>query len=165
MTRRLCLAALALQLVAPLGSLQAQVSAPRSDSLIPDSRLFVKSDLYVLAGFAADGTMYFESIERGASEINGAAGPDAEIVYAYDPKTEEFTALTDNEHTWRLYAVPPRRYESEHGELLPWAIVAIDGFHAARPDALPPVNPGKLYVIRVAGAGPSTYEVKLEIFR
>ena len=51
---RLRLAALALQLVAPIIPLQAQVAtAARSDSLIPDSRLFVKSDLYVLAGFAA----------------------------------------------------------------------------------------------------------------
>ena len=51
---RLRLAALALQLVAPIIPLQAQIAtAARSDSLIPDSRLFVKSDLYVLAGFAA----------------------------------------------------------------------------------------------------------------
>jgi hypothetical protein len=92
---------------------------------------------HVLAGFAADGTLYFESIERGETEVNGAAGPDAEIVYAYDPKTEEFTALTDDEHTWRLYAVPPERYETESGERIPWAIVAIDGFHAARPHARP----------------------------
>jgi hypothetical protein len=92
---------------------------------------------HVLAGFAADGTLYFESIERGATEVNGAVGPDAEIVYAYDPKTEDFTALTDNEHIWRLYAVPPQRYETESGELVPWAVVAIDGFHAARPGARP----------------------------
>lgn len=69
MTRRLCLAALALQLVAPLGSLQAQVSAPRSDSLIPDSRLFVKSDLYVLAGFAAATVAMFPVDRRLASSI------------------------------------------------------------------------------------------------
>lgn len=93
---------------------------------------------HVLAGFAADGTLYFESIERGRSEINGAAGPDAEIVYAYDPKTEQFTALTDDQHTWRLYAVPPRRYETEDGRLIPWAIVAMDGFYAARPSAPKP---------------------------
>jgi hypothetical protein len=92
---------------------------------------------HVLAGFAADGTMYFESVERGASEVNGAAGPDAEIVYAYDPKTEEFTALTDNKHTWRLYAVPPERYETEDGERIPWAVVAMDGFYAGRPNARP----------------------------
>jgi hypothetical protein len=92
---------------------------------------------HVLAGFAADGTLYFESIERGETELNGATGPDAEIVYAYDPQTEQFTALTDNQHIWRLYAVPPRRYETEQGELVPWAIVAIDGFHAARPGARP----------------------------
>ena len=92
---------------------------------------------HVLAGFAADGTLYFESVERGRTEVNGATGPDAEIVYAYDPKTEEFTALTDDQHIWRLYAVPPRRYETEDGERIPWAVVAIDGFHAARPDARP----------------------------
>lgn len=92
---------------------------------------------HVLAGFAADGTLYFESIERGRTEVNGATGPDAEIVYAYDAKAEQFTALTDDQHIWRLYAVPPKRYETEHGELVPWAVVAIDGFHAARPDARP----------------------------
>lgn len=92
---------------------------------------------HVLAGFGADGTLYFESIERGHTELNGATGPDAEIVYAYDPKAEQLTALTDNQHIWRLYAVPPQRYETEQGERIPWAIVAIDGFHAARPGARP----------------------------
>ncbi|HLT38203.1 MAG TPA: hypothetical protein VK034_18085, partial [Enhygromyxa sp.] len=40
---------------------------------------------HTLAGFAADGTMYFESVERGRPAISGAVGPDASIVYAYDP--------------------------------------------------------------------------------
>ncbi len=90
---------------------------------------------HVLAGFAADGTLYFESSERGRAEVNGAVGSNADIVYAYDPKTEEFTALTDDHHTWRLYAVPPRRYETEDGRMVPWAVVALDGFYAARPSA------------------------------
>lgn len=92
---------------------------------------------HMLAGFAADGTLYFESTERGRSQINGAVGPSVEIVYAYDPKSQEITALTDDQHTWRLYAVPPRRYESEEGRLIPWAVVALDGFHAARSGARP----------------------------
>ncbi|MFO7561241.1 MAG: hypothetical protein R6X02_01255 [Enhygromyxa sp.] len=92
---------------------------------------------HVLAGFAADATLYFESLERGRSQINGAVGPNAEIVYAYDPKTEELTALTDDRHTWRLNAVPPRRYETEDGRLIPWAVVAIDGYYAARPHTRP----------------------------
>jgi hypothetical protein len=92
---------------------------------------------HVLAGFAADATLYFESTERGRSQINGAVGANAELVYAYDPKTEELTALTDDKHTWRLFAVPPRRYEDEDGRLIPWAVVAMDGYYAARPGARP----------------------------
>ena len=86
---------------------------------------------HTVAGFAADGTLYFESVERGRSEVGGAAGPDASIVYAYDPAREEFTALTDDRHIWRLYAVPPQRYHDEGGARLPWAVVALDGFYAA----------------------------------
>lgn len=92
---------------------------------------------HVLAGFGADGTLYFESRERGRTQLDGAVGPDAEIVYAYDAKTEQITALTDDQHIWRLYAVPPRRYETERGERVPWAVVAFDGFHAARPGVRP----------------------------
>jgi hypothetical protein len=95
---------------------------------------------HTLAGFAADGTMYFESVERGRPGISGAVGPDATIIYAYDPSAERFTALTDDRHTWRLYAVPPRPYGHEDGGTRPWAVVALDGFYAAgggeRPQAL-----------------------------
>lgn len=100
---------------------------------------------HVVAGFAADATLYLESNERGSAQVNGAAGSDVDIVYAYDPKSEDFTALTDDRHTWRLYAVPPRRYEAEDGTLLPWAVVAIDGFYAARPATHGDPNPQPLH--------------------
>lgn len=63
------LAALAL-LVAPIIPLEAQVTvAARNDSLIPDSRLFVRSDLYVLAGFAAATVAMFPLDRSLASTI------------------------------------------------------------------------------------------------
>ncbi|MGH7637655.1 MAG: phosphatase PAP2 family protein [Gemmatimonadaceae bacterium] len=70
MRGHLRLAALALQVVAPIVPLQAQVTtAARSDSLIPDSRLFVKSDLYVLAGFTAATVAMFPLDRSLASTI------------------------------------------------------------------------------------------------
>jgi hypothetical protein len=92
---------------------------------------------HALAGFGADGSLYFESQEKGPSPVNGAAGPSVSIVYAYDAAAREFTALTDDRRIWRLFAVPPRRYLADDGRSIPWAVVAYDGFHAARPGTVP----------------------------
>ncbi len=88
---------------------------------------------HVLAGFGADGTLYFESFE-------GRDGGANNLVYAYDPASEAFTRLTSatSKTKWRLRAVPPRRYEDEDGRRIPWAVVAVDGFYAASPDHATP---------------------------
>jgi hypothetical protein len=88
---------------------------------------------HVLAGFAADATIYFQA-EEGQGEA----------VYAYQADTQVFTPLTDSEDVWRLQAVPPKRYELDQVDQLdqldqadptsmPWAIVGRDNFYAGRP--------------------------------
>ena len=69
MRRHLRLAAVGLHVVAAVLPLQAQATAARSDSLVPDSRLFVKSDLYVLAGFAAATVAMFPLDQSLASAV------------------------------------------------------------------------------------------------
>ena len=69
MRRHLRLAAVGLHVVAAILPLQAQATTARSDSLVPDSRLFVKSDLYVLAGFAAATVAMFPLDQSLASAV------------------------------------------------------------------------------------------------
>ncbi|NVB41500.1 hypothetical protein G6O69_26920 [Pseudenhygromyxa sp. WMMC2535] len=83
---------------------------------------------HVLAGFGADGTIYFESIE----------GSGKDQVYAYDAATRELTPLThDEDDFWRLYAVPPAPHVDEDGRVSPWVVVANAGLYAAQALAPP----------------------------
>jgi hypothetical protein len=75
---------------------------------------------HVLAGFAADATMYFQAEQGGG-----------EAVYAYQADTRVFTPLTNSDQKWVLQAVPPKRFDTD-GEYeayesqqaaVPWAIV------------------------------------------
>lgn len=75
-----------------------------------------------LAGFGADGTLYFESLEGNAS-----------AVFAYDSRNREYTNLSKSDAVWRLKAVPPEPHVDEDGQAHPWAIVANDGFAPAGP--------------------------------
>ncbi|PRQ06399.1 hypothetical protein ENSA7_39450 [Enhygromyxa salina] len=86
---------------------------------------------HVLAGFAADGTIYLQAEESGH-----------EAVYAYQADTQVFTPLTGSDQQWRLQAVPPRRYELDDDEHppLPWAIVRGDDELAARGPGTGPKN-------------------------
>ncbi|KIG18144.1 hypothetical protein DB30_01648 [Enhygromyxa salina] len=86
---------------------------------------------HVLAGFASDGTMYFEAEEGGH-----------EAVYAYQGDTQVFTPLTGSDQQWRLQAVPPRRYELDQDDHppLPWAVVRGDYDLSARGPGSGPKN-------------------------
>lgn len=81
---------------------------------------------HLLAGFAADATLYFEAEHE--------QNPQVESVHAYDPLTGVFTDLIDPAYidddddnadsrrvnVWRLKAVPQRFDDS------PWAIIGLD---------------------------------------
>ena len=68
MRRRALLVAIGLALAAPIVPVAAQ-DTTAADSLIPDSRLFLRSDLYVLAGFAAATVAMFPLDRRLASSV------------------------------------------------------------------------------------------------
>ena len=73
-----------------------------------------------LAGFAADGTLYFESRERQRIYDNGKhRTKTVEHVYAYAPHSQDLSRLTRDEENHRLRAAPPAR----DGDA-PWAVVA-----------------------------------------
>lgn len=70
MTRLVCAASSALALLVSAMTVRAQESgAAERDSLIADSRLFVRSDLFVLAGFAAATVAMFPLDERLAKSV------------------------------------------------------------------------------------------------
>ena len=124
--------------ITPRGSLALRSLTPAEDDY-DDRACMIRpatAAKHMLAGFAADGTLYFESSERRASST-ATARRGVDLIYAYDPAAQEFTRLTNETNSWRLYAVPPRRFEAEDGVVRPWAVVAYDGFHGARPDASP----------------------------
>ncbi|MCA9701291.1 MAG: hypothetical protein KC431_27460, partial [Myxococcales bacterium] len=79
---------------------------------------------HVLAGFGADGTLYFESAVDGGKDQ----------VYAHDPFTQKTIQLTPNDRHWRLRAVPPEPHIDEEGVVRPWAIVGFDGPYAVQAD-------------------------------
>jgi hypothetical protein len=90
---------------------------------------------HLLAGFAADATLYFEAEEEAyaRSDNTGYALQKLENIYAYDPLTETVTALTSPEtdpraKVWRLRAVPPER-----GDGPPWAVAGYNGDYIVKP--------------------------------
>jgi hypothetical protein len=89
---------------------------------------------HLLAGFAADATLYFEAEEEAylRADNTGYERQPVENIHAYDPLTETFTAITTSQtdslaKVWRLKAAPP----SHDGQ--PWAIAAYDGEHIVKP--------------------------------
>jgi hypothetical protein len=93
---------------------------------------------HLLAGFAADATLYFEVEEEAYLNADGTGyqRQTVENIHAYDPLTGIFTAITTAQtdpltKVWRLKAVPPRRDRDEQ----PWAIAAYEGEHIVKPDA------------------------------
>lgn len=115
--------------ITPRGSLALRsLASTNPDSDIDQACLIrpATAATHMLAGFAADGTLYFESSEQ-----------KSDLIYAYDPVSQELTLLTNHSNSWRLYAVPPKRFEAEDGSVAPWAVVAYEGYHGARPDASP----------------------------
>jgi hypothetical protein len=95
------------------------------------------SATHVLAGFAADATLYFEAEEEAylRGDNTGYERQDVENIHTYDPLTETFTALTTPEtdprvKVWRLRAVPPRHHQGQ-----PWAVAGSNGEYIVKPDA------------------------------
>lgn len=80
---------------------------------------------HVLAGFAANATLYFEAEELAylADDQTGYEQQDVENIYTYDALAQTFTALTTPQTfpetvVWRLKAVPPG--PDANGQ--PWAV-------------------------------------------
>lgn len=80
---------------------------------------------HVLAGFAADATLYFEAEESAYldDDQTGYEQRDVENIYTYDALAQTFTALTTPQTfpdtaVWRLKAVPPGPDASGQ----PWAV-------------------------------------------
>ncbi len=96
---------------------------------------------HTLAGFGADGTLYFES-EEGRAD-----GRTLERVAAYDPNRVAFHWLAGEQFSSRLRAVPLRAAEAEDGSRVPWAVTAHDGFFGVQqgddPQSLG-LDPGRL---------------------
>jgi hypothetical protein len=83
------------------------------------------SATHVLAGFAADATLYFEAEEDAYldDDHTGYERRDVENIYTYDALAQTFTALTTPQTfpdtaVWRLKAVPPGA--DTNGQ--PWAV-------------------------------------------
>lgn len=76
---------------------------------------------HLVAGFGADGTLYFESLE----------GPTEQLVYAYDPANVAVTRLTGPEGVWRLKAAPSEPFVDDQNIAHPWAVVAQSGVFGA----------------------------------
>jgi hypothetical protein len=94
---------------------------------------------HLLAGFAADATLYFEAEEEAyvRSDNTGFARQDVENIHTYNPLTETFTALTTPEthplaKVWKLRAVPPPKRD---GGGQPWAVAGYNRDFIVKPDA------------------------------
>lgn len=94
------------------------------------------SATHVLAGFAANATLYFEAEEDAYldDDNTGYERRDVENIYTYDALAQTFTALTTprtfpDTAVWRLKAVPPGL--DPNGQ--PWAVA--NGEYLVKPGA------------------------------
>jgi hypothetical protein len=112
--------------ITPGGSLALRSLEDQSSCMVRSAT----SATHLLAGFAADGTLYFEAEEERPSKDLNESTQVVELVHAYDPATQLFTQLTEDLGVWRLKAVPPS-YEDH-----PWAIVGAQGDYLVEPGEL-----------------------------
>lgn len=85
MTPRLAPALIVLiGLVAPVAGTAQQARDPARDTLIADSRLFVRSDLYVLAGFAAATAAMFPLDRRLAESVRREHLVDSDVLHGLE---------------------------------------------------------------------------------
>jgi hypothetical protein len=94
------------------------------------------SATHVLAGFAANATLYFEAEEAAYldDDHTGYEQRDVENIYTYDARAQSFTALTTPQTfpdtaVWRLKVVSP----SPNADAPPWAVA--NGEYFVRPGA------------------------------
>ena len=94
------------------------------------------SATHLLAGFAADATLYFEAAEDAYvdDDKTGYALQSVENIHTYDPLAETFTSITTPDtdprvNVWRLRAVPPKH------DGVPWAVAGYNGDYIVKPGA------------------------------
>lgn len=85
---------------------------------------------HVMAGFASDGTLYFQSREHDLIDDPDPRIREFDRVFAYDTAAQTYAALSESPNRRPLRAVP-----DWHPEGLPWAIVASSGAFATLPGA------------------------------
>lgn len=78
---------------------------------------------HVVAGFSADGLLYFQSEESGE-------GSGRNRVFAHDPTRRETTSLTPGEGSQTLAAVPAVAGTDTTGKPTPWAMTVRDGYYS-----------------------------------
>ncbi len=78
---------------------------------------------HLVAGFSADGFLYFQSSEDGE-------GGARNRVFAHDPTRRETTALSPADQSQTLAAVPAVAGVDSTGRAKPWAITVRDGYFA-----------------------------------
>jgi hypothetical protein len=101
------------------GSLALREIAEQSSCLLRSAT----SGRHTLAGFAADGTVYFESeVDTGDTRV-----------LAFDLIERHIAALGPAGESWRLAAVPARP-----GDASPWAIAVHEGVYAALQEGAQP---------------------------
>jgi hypothetical protein len=84
---------------------------------------------HVMAGFAHDGTLYFQSREDDLIDDPDPRVREFDRVYAYDTAAQAAVLLSESPNRRPLRAVP-----GDHEQGLPWAIVASSGVFATLPD-------------------------------
>lgn len=83
---------------------------------------------HVVAGFAADGTLYVQSRERGVLDDPDPRVREFDRVYALDTATQRATLLSESPNRRPLRAVPTGYADT------PWAVVASSGNYATLPE-------------------------------
>lgn len=83
---------------------------------------------HVMAGFASDGTLYFQSREDDIFENPEPRIREFDRVYAYDTAAQTYDLLSESPYRRPLRAVPEL-----HEQGLAWAIVASAGAYATLP--------------------------------
>jgi hypothetical protein len=89
------------------------------------------SGRHTIAGFAPDGTLYFESEEDG---------PDGHLTHrigAYDPRNVTFHWLSGDDYNSRLRAVPLAQPRNDAGKRVPWAVTNYEGLLGVQEDDSP----------------------------
>lgn len=100
----------------PRGSVALRKTAASSSCLVRSAA----TGRHRLAGFAADGRMFFEAHERDEE------GRVNDRIYGYQLGAANYDALTPADDSYRLKAVPLRAHFDERGVATSWAIAQVD---------------------------------------